>query len=151
MPTTANQLALRRNALVALLRDAPASRQQDLVDALKASGFPATQSSVSRDLTAIGAVRSQRGYELRSDDELEDDELGEAMGLLRELTPAGPNLLVIRTAIGGAQRVALALDRGTSADIVGTVAGDDTLFVATPDAQSQRRVIARLQRRDTRR
>ena len=54
--------------------------------------------------------------------------------LLRKISPAGPNLLVIRTAIGAAQRVALALDRSDWPEMVGNIGGDDTVFVATESA-----------------
>ena len=65
--------------------------------------------------------------------------------LLRGMQPAGPNLLVIRTAIGAAQRVALALDRCGWSEIVGTVAGDDTVFTATANGRHQRQLLSRLQ------
>jgi transcriptional regulator of arginine metabolism len=146
MPTAARNQTDRREALRELLLDGPAPNQRRLVDALTRRGFDATQSSVSRDLREIGAVRTGAGYELPSRDETGGDELDGVADLLRRLTPAGPNLLVIRTATGAAQRVALALDRRPSPDVVGTVAGDDTVFVATPDARSMRRVISRMQR-----
>ena len=146
MPTAARNQTGRREALRELLLDGPAPNQHRLVDALTRRGFVATQSSVSRDLREIGAVRTGAGYELPGVDDASRDELDSVADLLRKLTPAGPNLLVIRTATGAAQRVALALDRCQSPDIVGTVAGDDTVFVATPGAQNTRRVIARMQR-----
>ena len=57
---------------------------------------------------------------------------------------AGPNLLVIRTGVGAAQRVALALDRSGWPEIVGNIGGDDTVFVATGSLQQQKRLLARL-------
>jgi transcriptional regulator of arginine metabolism len=66
--------------------------------------------------------------------------------LLRKISPAGPNLLVIRTAIGAAQRVALALDRSDWPEMVGNIGGDDTVFVATESALAQRKLIARIER-----
>lgn len=150
MPTTANHQADRREALRQLLLDGPAPNQQRLVDALTRRGFPATQSSVSRDLKKIGAVRTGEGYELPGGDPVAEA-LDSVADLLRQLTPAGPNLLVVRTAIGAAQRVALALDRSQSPDIIGTVAGDDTIFVATPGARNMRRVISMMQREHSQR
>ncbi len=63
---------------------------------------------------------------------------------MRDIRQAGPNLLVITTAIGAAQRVALMLDRISWPEVVGTVSGDDTIFVATTNTASQRRLGARL-------
>ncbi|MEE8236036.1 MAG: hypothetical protein V3R53_04515, partial [Gammaproteobacteria bacterium] len=57
---------------------------------------------------------------------------------------AGPNLTVIKTAIGAAQRVAVFLDRSGWPEIVGTLSGDDTIFIATRNGQAQRRLRTRL-------
>ncbi len=62
------------------------------------------------------------------------------------MLPAGSNLVVIRTAIGAAQRVALALDRSQWPEMVGNIGGDDTVFVATDSAAGQRTLIARIDR-----
>ena len=66
--------------------------------------------------------------------------------LLRKISPAGPNLLVIQTAIGAAQRVALALDRCAWPEMIGNIGGDDTVFVATESALAQKNLIARIER-----
>lgn len=136
----------RRAAIRQLLQGGPVANQVDLVDALREQGFDATQSSVSRDLKDLGAIKTQNGYVLAEMPARDDDQVAEVADLLRGITPAGPNLLVIKTAIGAAQRVALALDRSGWQDIVGTVAGDDTVFAATPNAQSQRRLAQRVTR-----
>lgn len=135
----------RREAIRELLLGGPRTSQQQLVEALVEQGFVATQSSVSRDLRDLGAVKTARGYEIPVAGAI-DDQLGMVASLLRALTPAGPNLLVIKTAVGAAQRVALAMDRVDWPDVVGTVAGDDTVFVATANARRQRRVLARINR-----
>lgn len=146
MPATNASLSERRDALRALLKSGPQPNQQRLVDALRRQGFAATQSSISRDLKELGAVKMRNGYELPEPPEAAVAAIGEMAGLLRQLTQAGPHLLVVHTAIGAAQRVALALDRTGWNDIVGTVAGDDTLFVATASASQQRRVQSRLRK-----
>ena len=145
MPPATDLQNDRREAIRRLLLSGSQSNQQQLVDALIDQGFVATQSSVSRDLKELGAVKTARGYEIPSSGAL-DDKLGEVSDLLRSMTPAGPNLLVIKTAIGAAQRVALAMDRVDWPDVVGTVAGDDTVFVATENTRQQRRVVARIHR-----
>ena len=109
-------------------------------------GLIATQSSVSRDLRELGAIKTARGYELPEADEAHDQPMADIAPLLRKIRPAGPNLLVIRTAIGAAQRVALALDRSDWPEMVGNIGGDDTVFVATESALAQKQLIARIER-----
>ena len=142
MPNSHEAQAERREAIRRLLSEGPADTQQSVVVALLAQGFEATQSSVSRD----GAIKSASGYELATSAESSDDEVAQVADLLRDLTPAGPNLLVIKTAIGAAQRVALALDRSGWPEIVGNVGGDDTVFTATASAAAQRNLLARIDR-----
>ena len=146
MPNSHEAQAERREAIRRLLSEGPADTQQSVVVALLAQGFEATQSSVSRDLRELGAIKSASGYELATSVESSDDEVAQVADLLRDLTPAGPNLLVIKTAIGAAQRVALALDRSGWPEIVGNVGGDDTVFTATASAAAQRNLLARIDR-----
>lgn len=145
MPTPTDSREHRRDAIRRLLLEGPQPHQRGLVEFLKRRGFHATQSSVSRDLRDLGAVKTSRGYEL-PDATAATDDMAHVAGLVRSLNPAGPNLLVIRTATGAAQRVAVALDRSGWTDIVGTLAGDDTVFVATTAVRTQRRVAVRLER-----
>ena len=146
MPNGSDSQMDRRDAIRRILRSAPADTQQSLVDALTTMGFEATQSSVSRDLRHIGAVKTGRGYELAEPAVSGSEEIAKVVGLLRELKPAGPNLLVTRTAIGAAQRVALALDRCGWPEIVGNVGGDDTVFTATADLSDLRSLVAKINR-----
>lgn len=146
MPRPPHTQAQRRAAIRRMLQSAPAATQQSLVQALTAQGFAATQSSVSRDLRELGAIKSGDGYQLAAGSNSSGDDVARVAGLLRGLQPAGPHLLVIRTAIGAAQRVALALDRCGWQEIVGNVGGDDTVFVATASGGAQRRLIANIKR-----
>jgi transcriptional regulator of arginine metabolism len=70
--------------------------------------------------------------------------LSSSAEFVRSIAPAGANLLVITTAIGAAARVALMLDRLKWPEIVGTLSGDDTIFVATTTLGNQRRLLRRL-------
>jgi transcriptional regulator of arginine metabolism len=144
MPDPADMQTERRQAIRQVLERAPAATQQDLVDALTAQGFHATQSSVSRDLKGLGAVKSGKGYELPDAKTGGENEITSVADLLRNLSPAGPHLLVIKTAIGAAQRVALALDRCGWPEIVGNVGGDDTVFTATATAAAQRTLLHKI-------
>lgn len=146
MPLPTQTRTDRRDTLRRMLEKHPAATQQALVDALTSAGYVATQSSVSRDLRDLGAVKTASGYELPRATPDADDEVAQVANLLRSLKPAGSNLLVIKTAIGAAQRVALALDRCGWPEIVGNVGGDDTVFTATPNTHAQRALIARINR-----
>ena len=143
-PTTEDQIQ-RRSAIRSLLHQGPAATQALLVRALKERGYVATQSSVSRDLREIGAIKTARGYELPATRGAGEDHIASVADLLRKITPAGSNLLVIHTAVGAAQRVGLALDRCEWPGIVGTIAGDDTVFVATDSAAAQKNLTKRIE------
>ena len=148
MPSaTAEQRAERRHAIAKLLRDTVVVRQTELVALLRAEGYAATQSSVSRDLKDMGAVKLGNRYSLPG---AGADSSGESLRavaeFVRRIRAAGANLLVVTTAIGAAQRVAVTLDRTGWPEIVGTLSGDDTIFIATASAAEQRRLKARLSR-----
>lgn len=147
MPSaTAEQRNERRLAIVKLLRDNAIERQSELVELLRSAGYVATQSSVSRDLKDMGAVKVKNGYSLPEDNATGNgDSLKQVAEFVREIRAAGPNLLVVTTATGAAQRVALTLDRISWPEIVGTLSGDDTVFIATSTAAQQRRLRSRLQ------
>ena len=145
MPPTGDEQHSRRAAIRELLVQRPAGTQASLVRALEALGHVATQSSVSRDLRKLGAIKTAHGYELPDAGGPDGEPVAGVASLLRSITPAGSNLLVIRTAIGAAQRVGLALDRSAWPGIVGTIAGDDTVFIATDSAHAQKNLIARIE------
>jgi len=143
MPNTNHEQ--RRDAIRQLLLAGPAKTQDSLVAALTKTGYSATQSSVSRDLREIGAIKTAQGYELPSGHRDDDDQLAAVAELLRTIQPAGPNLLVVRTAIGAAQRVALAFDRCNWPEVIGNIGGDDTVFVATESGTTQKNLITRIE------
>ena len=144
-PTTEDQIQ-RRSAIRELLSQGPAATQASLVSALQGRGFVATQSSVSRDLREIGAIKTAQGYELPTTGEAGDEHVSRVADLMRTTTPAGPHLLVLHTAVGAAQRVGLALDRCAWPGIAGTIAGDDTVFIATDSAAAQKNLMTRIER-----
>ena len=146
MPPTSQEQLQRREAIRDLLAQGPAATQAFLVRALEDRGFVATQSSVSRDLRELGAVKTPEGYELPAAGSADGSEVAAVADLLRSISPAGSNLLVIHTGTGAAQRVALALDRSGWPGMVGTIAGDDTIFVATESAHAQKTLIARIEK-----
>jgi transcriptional regulator of arginine metabolism len=126
----------RQGAILRLVQDHKLSTQTELAEALRAEGYDAVQTTVSRDIAQLGLVkvRDENGrlvYALPGAADL--DRLDELTTALRRfalsLTPTG-NLLVIHTPPGHAHALALALDGASIGDVAGTVAGDDTIFVA---------------------
>lgn len=130
----------RQAVVLEVVRRARIATQHGLVDALLRRGVSATQASVSRDIAELGLVKAGGVY--RSG-------LPEGGGVApefpirawaRRATPTGPNLVVLHCETGTAQKVALALDQKHLPDVVGTVAGDDTIFVAVASRAAGRRV-----------
>ncbi len=136
----------RRQAVVRLLRSGVVHRQEDLVSLLRAEGYEVTQSSVSRDLRDLGVLKASGRYVLPP------DEVSRTQGdfvmlaqFVRGLKRAGPSLTVLRTTIGAAQSVAVAIDRAEWPEVAGTLSGDDTIFIATASERAQEELITRLQ------
>jgi transcriptional regulator of arginine metabolism len=143
MPLTAdlNAQAQRRDAIVRILRQNAVARQAELVDLLHREGHDATQSSVSRDLRELGVVKGGDRYLLPAvEDALTPSHFENIRAFVKGYRAAGPCLTVIRTSVGTAQSVAIALDKARWPEVVGTIAGDDTIFIATESARMQRRL-----------
>jgi transcriptional regulator of arginine metabolism len=134
----------RRDALRRIIRTGTVGRQADLVRLLQRDGFDVTQSSVSRDLRDLGVAKVGDRYVLPEDAAAPPAGFEAVAGFVQGWKPAGPNLIVVRTTIGAAQSVALAIDRARWPEVVGTISGDDTIFVATDTARHQRAVADRL-------
>ena len=123
----------RRRALVEILEKGHAQSQAELIEALDQAGHPCTQPVVSRDLREIGAVKADGRYSLPSEERVTP--LEALASLLRDVQAAGPNMIVVICEPGAASAIARALEAEGDLPIVGSVAGDDTVFVAV--AQSQ--------------
>jgi transcriptional regulator of arginine metabolism len=145
---------LRQQAIRDLLLLHPVRTQHELAAALRERGFRATQATISRDVAELGLVKLGRGgvqgYALPSRmDELEQTGEDRLAMLLRdlpiEIKQAGL-LLVVRAVPGSAHAIAAALDRARWPEVVGSIAGDDTLFVAFADRSSLQRIRKRLLR-----
>ena len=136
----------RRQAIVRILRDGHVRRQEDLARLLKTEGFEVTQSSVSRDLRDLGVLKASGRYVLPPDEvSRANGDFGMLTQFVRGLRRAGPSLTVVRTTIGAAQSVAVAIDRAEWPEVAGTISGDDTIFLATAHAGAQDALVARLQ------
>ena len=127
----------RQQKILSLIQAKPIGTQHELRSLLERTGVAATQSSVSRDLEELGVVKHHGHYtvpRLQS---------APVRGLL-SLERAGDNLIVARTEPGLASAAAVTIDGATIAEIVGTLAGEDTIFIAVTDAKSQRTAMKRI-------
>jgi transcriptional regulator of arginine metabolism len=145
MPAESESREKRQAAILEILRQRPVARQTQLVGLLKDRGILATQSSVSRDLRQLGVTKLDQGYAHAAPERAsagpDQTMIG---GFVRDIQTAGANLTVVKTAVGAAQRVAVHLDRSDWPEIVGTLSGDDTIFVATRNGAEQRRLVTKL-------
>jgi transcriptional regulator of arginine metabolism len=134
LSTDLNAQILRRDAIVRILRQTAVARQAELVDLLH-----------RRDLRELGVVKGGDRYLLPAvEDALTPSHFETVRTFLKGYRAAGPSLTVLRTTVGAAQSVALAIDKGRWPEIVGTIAGDDTIFIATENARTQRQLHERL-------
>ncbi|MBL7661147.1 arginine repressor [bacterium] len=137
----------RQRALVKILKSKPYTTQDDVASALESEGFEVTQSSISRDFRELGVVKVGGRYTstLRFTGDANSAAL---QGLIKNIDPAGGNLLVVKTTPGAANVVAARLDEKDLNEVVGTIAGDDTIFVATKTKRGQAHVIQALEKLD---
>ena len=146
MPATTDLREKRRQAILEIISQESVARQSVLVEKLQADGFQATQSSVSRDLREMNITKNGQNYAPpQNTSEVSQGLMDMPVGFVRQLDTAGANITVIKTAVGAAQRVAVFLDRSEWPEIVGTISGDDTIFIATRDAREQKALLVKLQ------
>jgi transcriptional regulator of arginine metabolism len=141
---------LRRNRIAELLRERLCRSQEELRRTLGREGIDVTQATLSRDLRSIGVVKTPSGYALpgraapppppaaASEVSSESDRLAR---LFLVHADAVGNMAVLKTSPGNAHGLGVAIDRGGFEGVVGTVAGDDTLFVLTREPASARRLV----------
>lgn len=133
----AMQKETRQQRILSLIRARRIGTQDELTTHLERAGVVATQSSISRDLVELGVVKHHGHYTLpRSTN-------GAARGLL-SLDTAGDVLIVAKCDSGMASAVAVEIDRATISEIVGTLAGEDTIFIAVTDRKAQRAAIKKI-------
>jgi len=127
----------RQKRILNLIRARPVSTQEALRAQLERTGVPATQSSVSRDLDELGIIKHHGRYALPHAN-------GDATRGLLSLDVAGEVLIVARCLPGRASAVAVEIDDAAMTQIVGTLAGEDTIFIAVRDQRSQRAVMKKI-------
>ncbi|KGA17959.1 hypothetical protein GM50_10260 [freshwater metagenome] len=151
MSTNSQNVSARRARAISLIQSGIIHSQTDLVDQLKKSGFRVTQTTASRDLEEIGAVRGRNShgesvYQIR---ESSDDALTRINPFPSKLILSvdhSANLAVVHTPPGAAQFVASSLDHANLTGVIGTLAGDDTIILvskkATGGAQLAKELLA---------
>ena len=140
--------ASRQRRIVQLLRARPISSQEELAELLAHNGEKVTQATLSRDLEELGAVKVRENgrvvYRMPEEPPPGEDWLKRMLSeFALEVTSSG-NLVVVNTPPGGANAVARALDSAGLKDVIGTVAGDDTILVVCREGVRGQTVARRL-------
>jgi transcriptional regulator of arginine metabolism len=140
----------RQDMVMDIIRTREVKNQLELIRVLEERGVAATQSSISRDIHDLSIAKMDGRYVVAvlpvpqpSEGTTEGQKPGRAH--VTSLTPAGPNLLVVRSSNGGATSFSLSIDRARWPEVLGTVASDDTIFIATAGKREQLRLMARLE------
>jgi transcriptional regulator of arginine metabolism len=138
----------RRQAILRIVSTERIETQNELASALVRQGFSVSQSSVSRDVAALGLFKvagryARQGLEASTVDDPDRETLRRNV---LEVRTAGDHLLVVITPPGGANPTAIALEHRGWPEVVGTLAGDDTVFVAVRDAAACRKLRGRLRK-----
>jgi transcriptional regulator of arginine metabolism len=121
----------RQKAILDIIAASRVTRQDELADALRYRGFAVTQASISRDLDQLGVVKVNGTY-TRPPRDFRSGSFG-----VDSVIPSGDSLLVVRCASGLASAAAVLIDAAGVRGIAGTIAGDDTIFVAVTDAATR--------------
>ncbi len=139
----------RQRAIREIVGSSTVRTQRQLVTALARTGIEVSQGTLSRDLRELGVVKIAGGYAMPSragSEGLSRDDLAQALSRFLVSLRTAQNLVVLLTAPGGASALAQSLDEARLPEVVGTIAGDNTIFVATPDSAAARRLHDQLSR-----
>lgn len=135
----------RHQRIAELLAEQPVRSQHELADLLAADGLEVTQATLSRDLHEMGVWKGPEGYVLPGVDRLPATSGGQALARIvaREVVKidAGGSIVVLRTRPAHADAVAIEIDRDPPPGALGTIAGDDTVFVAARSAREARTLL----------
>jgi transcriptional regulator of arginine metabolism len=125
----------RQGQILKIIRGKDIFTQDELARELSQIGIQTTQVTLSRDMRELGLVKTPEGYRQLPTEAPHDDLGSVANELLQDLRVA-QNLVVLKTSPGNASSLAIAIDREELPEVVGTVAGDDTVLVITSDNES---------------
>jgi len=124
--------SFRQGQILKLIRGKAISTQDDLAQELKKQGIAATQVTLSRDIRDLGLAKTSDGYKQIAPSEAGPNLATLAAEFLVDVRLA-QNLVVLKTSPGHANSVAVAMDEEEWPEVVGTLAGDDTILVIAPD------------------
>jgi transcriptional regulator of arginine metabolism len=139
---------LRQRAVLEALRHGPVANQEDLQRALRKRGFKVGQATLSRDIHELNLSKTGSGYTLAQGEGAAGQALPPVHRLVREFVldvRTAQNLLVLKTIVGSAQPVAAALDEQEWEEMVGTIAGDDTILIVCPEKETAKKVAMRIE------
>jgi transcriptional regulator of arginine metabolism len=140
--------SLRQQAVLETLRQGPVATQENLQKALRKRGFKVGQATLSRDIHELNVSKTSAGYALSQGEVAPGLTLPPVQRLVREFVldvRAAQNLLVVKTIVGSAQPVAAALDGEELPEVVGTIAGDDTILIICPGKDEARKLAVRIE------
>ncbi|HOL70357.1 MAG TPA: ArgR family transcriptional regulator [Bryobacteraceae bacterium] len=133
----------RQGQILKLIRSRRIHTQEELAQALKEVGINATQVTLSRDIRELGLAKTPEGYRQITPEPAGPGFSFLAAEFVQDIRVA-QNLMVLKTSPGNANTVAAALDREQWPEVVGTVAGDDTILVVLPDAETAQQLRTRV-------
>lgn len=132
------QKARRQEILLKLISAERIASQAELAKRLRSRNFDVTQASISRDLDELGVIKSAGVYTVP------EKPSGAVVFGLRSLETSGDSMIVAKCDSGLASAAAVKIDAARIPEIIGTIAGDDTIFVAVKDAKSQRTALKKI-------
>src|SRR3984893_9179530 len=141
---------LRQRAVLDVLKHGSIASQEDLQRLLRKRGFKVGQAILSRDIRDLNLSKTSHGYSLPQGESAAGIALPPVSRLVREFVldiRSAQNQLVIKTIVGSAQPVAAALDEADWSEVVGTIAGDDTILIVCPDKDDARELAGRIEER----
>jgi transcriptional regulator of arginine metabolism len=140
--------AARQKAILELVHRGPIESQEELQGFLAKRGFEAGQATLSRDIRELGLIKTPEGYSAGRGVVVAEPVLPSVSRLVREFVVdvrLAQNLIVLKTSVGSAQPVAAAVDAEDWPEVVGTLAGDDTILVISPDNRTAQQLVRRIQ------
>jgi len=126
----------RQETIIDIINSRPVATQQELAEELARRGIGATQSSVSRDIVELGLTKIKGRYTA--------PQPALNGGPIVGIETSGDNLIVVKTEVGQANPAAILIDRAKIDEVVGTVAGDDTILVAVKNLDAQRAAMKKI-------
>ena len=138
----------RQGQILKLVRSKRIATQDELAEELRNQGISATQVTLSRDIRDLNLSKTAHGYSLQHGEGGVGVALPPVSRLVKEFVldiRSAQNLLVVKTIVGSAQPVAAALDETDWSEVVGTIAGDDTILIVCPDKDDARKLAGRIE------